>query len=61
MCLSCGCQRPNDSHGDKRNLTLDDLRQAGEAIGGSWLDALMNLLKTIPTLFQPHHDDDATQ
>jgi len=59
MCLSCGCQRPNDSHGDKRNLTLDDLRQAGQAIGGSWLDALKNLLKTIPTLFQ--HHDDATQ
>jgi len=59
--LTCGCNLLNDNHQDKRNLTLDDLRQAGQAIGGSWVDALMNLLKTIPTLFQPHHDDDATQ
>jgi len=31
MCLSCGCGRPNDAHGDDRHITLDDLKAAGEA------------------------------
>jgi len=31
MCMSCGCDQPNQDHGDQRNITLDKLRQAGEA------------------------------
>jgi hypothetical protein len=33
MCLSCGCGKPNDTHGDSRNITLDDLDMAAQAAG----------------------------
>ncbi len=33
MCVSCGCGSPNDSHGDQRNITMDDLDQAAQAVG----------------------------
>jgi hypothetical protein len=31
MCVSCGCGQMNDDHGDKRNITLNDLRSAAQA------------------------------
>jgi SPP1 gp7 family putative phage head morphogenesis protein len=31
-CLSCGCGLPHDDHGDKRNITLDDVEAAGTAM-----------------------------
>ena len=31
MCLSCGCGRPEDAHGDPANITIDTLRRAAEA------------------------------
>lgn len=31
MCLSCACGKPNDDHGDKRNITMNTLQQAAEA------------------------------
>ncbi len=31
MCLSCGCGKFNDEHGDSRNITLADIDQAAEA------------------------------
>ncbi len=33
MCMSCGCGTPNDTHGDERNITQDDLDRAAEAAG----------------------------
>ena len=33
MCLSCGCGKPDDDHGDSRNITMNDLKQAAEAAG----------------------------
>ena len=33
MCLSCGCGRPDDDHGDSRNITMGDLKRAAEAAG----------------------------
>jgi hypothetical protein len=33
MCLNCGCGEPNDRHGNDANITMDDLRKAGEANG----------------------------
>lgn len=33
MCLSCGCGKPDDDHGDSRNITMNDLRQAAQAAG----------------------------
>ena len=33
MCLSCGCGKPDDDHGDSRNITMSDLKRAAEAAG----------------------------
>lgn len=45
MCLTCGCNQPNNRHNDLRNITLDDVRDAGNYSG-------MNLPNTIYTLFK---------
>lgn len=31
MCVSCACGKPNESHGDERNITMDKLQQAATA------------------------------
>jgi len=31
MCLSCGCNAPDDDHGDKRNITTASLEAAAKA------------------------------
>ena len=33
MCVSCGCGKVNDDHGDERNITMDSLQEAAEAAG----------------------------
>ena len=44
MCVSCGCGKPNDDHGDSRNITLDDLNQAAEAAGTTRAKVLKNIM-----------------
>jgi hypothetical protein len=43
MCLNCGCGEPNESHGNDANITLDDVRRAGEANGQSVEESLRNM------------------
>lgn len=43
MCASCGCGKPNEDHGDKSNITLADLEQAGKAAGVSASQVADNL------------------
>lgn len=31
MCLSCACGKPNEKHGDERNITLQDVQAAAQA------------------------------
>ena len=31
MCLSCGCNEPDNDHGDKRNITMSSLEAAAKA------------------------------
>jgi hypothetical protein len=31
MCVSCGCKKYQDDHGDERNLTMKDLQAAASA------------------------------
>ena len=47
MCASCGCGRPNDSMGDDRNLTMDDLRDAAAAAGISVRQVAKNIGQTV--------------
>jgi len=44
MCVSCGCGRPNDDHGDTRNITLNDLDQAAMAAGTTRDKVLQNMM-----------------
>jgi hypothetical protein len=31
MCISCGCKRYEESHGDERNITVASLQRAADA------------------------------
>jgi hypothetical protein len=49
MCASCGCGKPNDNHGDSRNITLNQLQGAAEAanisvgeVGDNLAEAALN-------------------
>jgi hypothetical protein len=43
MCASCGCGIPNDTHGDDRHLTMDQLKAAAEAAGITVEEVVRNL------------------
>ena len=44
MCMSCGCGKPNDDHGDARNITQNDLDQAAQAANVSRDQAAQNIM-----------------
>ena len=44
MCMSCGCGKPSDNHGDSRNITQYDLNDAAEAAGISTAQAVQNIM-----------------
>jgi hypothetical protein len=46
MCVSCGCGTPNDDHGDKRHITMEQLEQAGQAAGTSAKEVAQNIMKS---------------
>jgi hypothetical protein len=43
MCMSCGCGRPDDDHGDERNITSEDLERAAEAADTTPEQAAQNI------------------
>ena len=43
MCLNCGCGELNEKHGNDANITLDDVRRAGESNGQSVEESLRNM------------------
>lgn len=45
MCMNCGCGEPNERHGNDANLTMDDLRRAGEANGQDVDETVGNIEK----------------
>ena len=46
MCMNCGCNEPNERHGNDANITLDDLQQAGRANGQDVDTTIGNIEKT---------------
>ena len=46
MCMSCGCGNPNDSKGDNRNITQDDLNNAAQAANITPEQAVQNIMDT---------------
>jgi hypothetical protein len=47
MCLTCGCMRPDDDHGDPAHITLADLKKAADAAEISVEEAAQNLQETL--------------
>ena len=47
MCVSCNCGRPNDNHGDSRNITKDQIDQAAAAIGKSPREVAENIQHSV--------------
>jgi hypothetical protein len=45
MCVSCGCNKPNDNHGDIRHITMNQLEQAAAAANMSAADVAKNIQK----------------
>jgi hypothetical protein len=45
MCISCGCGKIHDNHGDPRHLTLEDIEQAADAAGLSLEQVVQNIQK----------------
>ena len=45
MCVSCDCGKPNDDHGDSRNITMNQIEQAASAIGKQPRDVAQNIQK----------------
>src|SRR2546423_15605300 len=45
MCISCGCGKPDDDHGDARNITMKDLDQAAQAAGTTRDSVLQNIMQ----------------
>lgn len=49
MCLSCGCNKPNDDMGDERSITMNTLREAAEAAGITPEEAAQNIEQGLKT------------
>lgn len=47
MCLTCGCGKPHDDHGNRDNITYEDLRKAADASEISVDEAANNLSSTL--------------
>ncbi len=47
MCLTCGCGRSNDPHGDARNIVMAQLTAAAQAAGIDPTAAAANVLATV--------------
>jgi hypothetical protein len=47
MCVSCGCGRPADNHGDERAIVLADLQAAADQCGCSVPDVVGNIARTM--------------
>jgi hypothetical protein len=43
MCVSCGCKKLEDDHGDKRNITMKTLQDSAQAAGIPLKDVVKNI------------------
>lgn len=50
MCLNCGCNQPNERHGNDANITADDVRRAGEANGQDLATSAVNMRSALGAL-----------
>lgn len=61
MCYNCGCQLPEDDHGDPRNITNKTFEDAAKAAGQSMDEAKENtasLINKEPMASEEMDDDE---
>ena len=46
MCLNCGCHLAHDQHGDKANITYEDLKRAADSNKMGVAESLRMMLET---------------
>ncbi len=46
MCMNCGCNQPDDRHGNPDNITREDLERAAQANGQSFEQTVQNIERT---------------
>ncbi len=46
MCMNCGCNQPDDRHGNPDNITREDLERAAQANGQSLDQTVQNIERT---------------
>ena len=47
MCVSCGCGKPSDSHGNSDHIVIHDLERAAEAANLSVAQVAANIKKSV--------------
>jgi hypothetical protein len=47
MCVSCNCGKPYENHGDSRNITMDQVERAAQAIGKTPQDVAANIRQAV--------------
>ena len=47
MCLTCGCMKPHDDHGNKDYLVIEQLERSAKLDKKSLNDALKTLTETV--------------
>jgi hypothetical protein len=47
MCASCGCGKPNDTHGDSRHITVDQVKAAAAAANITPQEAAKNMMQAV--------------
>jgi hypothetical protein len=47
MCVSCGCDMPNERHGDDRNITMQQIEEAAQATGKSAQEVAANIQQAV--------------
>jgi len=47
MCVSCGCGKPNDKHGNESNITMDELKNAAKAANEDVADVAKNIAESV--------------
>lgn len=47
MCLTCGCLKPHDNHGNAGYLVIENLEKSARLDGYSLDTAVENLVKTV--------------
>jgi hypothetical protein len=47
MCASCGCDQPNDQHGDTANITQSQIEEAANAADITPQQAAQNMMQAV--------------